>query len=144
MASSVPPHERRIEYWTKVMVLIGTIVGSGYAAWLKLGDVTTSVELQAHDMNEAAHASLRGILRAQAEQDQDLRMRIDEQTRISQELGERLVSLIAADRETSTRYKAAAASFYRNEYRLLIRRNYKVDDAIAEALRVPWSDRPRW
>lgn len=54
-------------------------------------------------------------------------------------LGERLVSLLAADKTTDHAKRAAVATFYREEYRRLIRRGFSVDDAVLEALRTPYS-----
>ena len=102
MASSYPP-EKKVEYWTKVVVLVSAICASGYGAWLKLGDVVTLPELVAHDESKKAHEPLREIIRAQAGQDSDLDRKLIDLRHELESLGERAVSLEAADREPDRR-----------------------------------------
>lgn len=144
MASSIPPAERRVEFWTKVFVLISAMAGGIYAGWIRLGDVATDEDIKVHDGNALSHDDLRKILEAHSVRHQELRALLEEDRRITVDLGEHLVSLVAADREPRAAFKALAATFYRSEYMKLIRRGYKVDEAQERALEAPWPGRPRW
>jgi len=53
------------------------------------------------------------------------------------------VSLRAAERESVAQVRAAAASYYRDEYDRLIRQGLEPDDAARESLRSTWPDRAR-
>lgn len=144
MSDSMLPKSNRIEYWTKVFMLLGAIGGGCYTAWLKLGDVATDTELEQHDTNQYAHKKIRDQLDESLERYKNLTEQMKALNEVNVALGEYHVSVRAADEEPKASLKAAAATFRRNEYKKLIRRGYSVKQAMDEAMEVPWSNRPRF
>lgn len=143
MSPSYPP-EKKVEYWTKVFVLVSMMAGGAFGAWYRLGDVATDSELATHDDSKIAHPHLRALLEAQGDRYTALQAELKELNAANIELGKYYVSTTAADRELNRNYKAAAATFYRSEYMKLIRRHFSVKQAMEEALEAPWPTRPRF
>lgn len=121
--------------WTIGGVVVATTLGM----WTFYSNLATDAEvsdsLEAHSWDSKAHPALRDRVEAaeaaiRVLQQQTLQNRASEVS-----LGERLVSLIAADRESNHALKAASAAACRDEYRRLMRKGVDIDDAIVEALR---------
>lgn len=128
-------------------VIFGAASAVCGAVWVFYSQLATDKEVmsvvQDHDKMLTSHPLLRQRLESieakQASLQEDVEMAHDADVA----LGSKLVSLIAADREPNNSLRAAAASFYREEYARLIHNGKPVEDALLEALRTPWHDRPR-
>lgn len=109
----------------------------------KTGAIITIVELDQHDSNEKAHPSITRNVVTCEDKVEALSKRVEESHDVEVALGARFVRLAASDQEPSKLLKAAAANYYEQEYRLLIKKGTSVEDAIIEALRSPFYLRPR-
>lgn len=127
-------------------VIVGAASAFGGTMWLFYEKLATDAELasyiEAHNKAPEAHM-LRDKLSMLEAKQAKLQEDVDIGHAADVALGSKLVSLIAADREPSNSLRAAAATFYREEYARLIRRGTPVEDAILEALRTPWHERRR-
>jgi hypothetical protein len=137
----------RIEGWIKLGIafcaLVGTIWGGTIAIIGAVGSVATDKELAMHDQAKEAHIPLQEELDKCLASSLAMGARIEEGHDDTIALTRRMVRLIAADRESKHPLKAAAATFYEEEFRRLTRKGLRVEEAMLEALRTPWYDRPR-
>lgn len=135
-------HENLKRFAHAVYVVGGAIISAAAWGYVQYSALATEAELtatvSAHDHSAESHPSMRGTLEIILKEQRELKTLVLQGRENDLALGERLVSLIAADREPDRARKAAAAAFYREEYRLLTRRGAAVEDALLEALRTPW------
>jgi len=133
----------RLKGWLGLMGTLFAIITGAYTGVMTLwGNVTTDQELLAHNESPIAHSVVRNQLEDMKERVELLGKRVDEEHSATVELGARLVRIDAADRERTHTLKAAAATYYETEFRRLIRKGVPVFDAVLEAMRSPWYDRP--
>jgi hypothetical protein len=133
----------RLKGWLGLMGTLFAIITGAYTGVMTLwGNVTTDTELLAHNDNPISHSALRNQIDDLRERVELCGKRVDEEHSATVELGARLVRIDSADRERKHELKAAAATYYETEYRRLIRRGTPVFDAVLEAMRSPWYDRP--
>jgi hypothetical protein len=115
--------------------------------WSSVGNIATNGEVREavskHDQNKDAHETLQSGIRALSGQDMKAAEEVRAAKKTAEDLGARLVRLIAADAEPNPYYRALAAQFYERLYRRLIQRGVGVDDAISEAIDTPWTGRPK-
>jgi hypothetical protein len=147
MLESQSPRLRRAEGWFKLIAAILAVFGSAWVGvmtlWSAVGNVTTNKELEAHNAAVTAHAPLRAELARCRDSTEELSRRIEKDHQDTVVLGGRMTRLVAADRESNRALKAAAATYYQEEYLRLVRKGVGVEEAMLEALRLPWYDRPR-
>lgn len=128
-------------------VIFGAASATCGAVWVFYSQLATDTEVksavQDHDRAITSHPlfveRLASIESKQASLQEDVEMG----RAADVALGSKLVSLIAADREPTPALRAAAASFYREEYARLVRKGEPIEDALLEALRTPWHHRQR-
>lgn len=147
MSESQNPKLRRAEGWAKLIASVVAIIGSVWVGimtlWSTVGDVTTDKELMEHNDGPKAHPPLRQELDKCLDTTDAMSKRIEKDYQETVVLGGRLTRLIAADRESNHSMKAAAATYYQEEYMRNIRKGLGVEEAMLEALRAPWYDRPK-
>lgn len=152
---TVPPEKVKLltflERALKVGVGVVALVGSAWTGlnyfWASVANVATDGELasavEKHNGLDGAHPKLQsrtdGVNKYAVSLDQELRA----QRHQSENLGARIVRLIAADAEPNPALRAAAASYYERLYRRLVQRGATIDDAISEAIDTPWPQRPK-
>lgn len=110
--------------------------------WSSIGRLATDEEVGTHNLDHLAHAPLRERIESLETRYGALSDRVYKADSATIALGARIVSLVAADRESRRELRADAATFYREEYMRLIHRGTAVEDAVVEALRAPWLARP--
>lgn len=126
---------------------VAGLIGSAYGAFTfingKTESVVTNAELDLHDKNEKAHPFI-----LQSIKEYDIKVsaaeKAVEEARESQvALGARLVRMLATEQEPNKALKAAAANYYEDEYKRLIRKGATVEEAMLDSLRQPFYTRPR-
>lgn len=128
-------------------VIIGAASAFGGTVWVFYNQLSTDAEVTSvmdlHDKAIKSHPLLRDRLESLEQKQAKLQEDVEMGHAADIALGSKLVSLIAADREPDRSLRAAASSFYREEYARLIRKGTPLEDALLEALRTTWHDRPR-
>lgn len=108
-----------------------------------LGSVVTDSKLESHNINEKAHPFIHQNVKECEAKVELLSKHIEQSHDVEVALGARLTRILAADQETNRNFKSAAATYYEQEYRSLIRKGFSVEEAMLEALRQPFYTRPR-
>ncbi len=134
---------KRVGVTVQVLIICCTLVGmlwAGAQDFVTLfGGVVTKPELEQHNESKLSHPPLSSVDADLAQRLHELKQELAAQQKANEELGAQLVYVLAYSSETrSGSLKKAAAQFYRNEYKLMIARGVPVQDAIEEALEVPW------
>jgi hypothetical protein len=147
MTESQSPKMRKAEGWFKLAGAVFAVLGSAWVGamtlWSAVGNVTTDKELESHNAAPTAHMPLRAELIECRESANALGKRIEKDHQDTVVLGGRMIRWIAADREPNRSLKAAAATYYQEEYLRIVRRGIGVEEAMLESLRSPWYDKPR-
>jgi hypothetical protein len=147
MSDSLNPKMKKTEGWFKLLAAIFAVLGSAWVGvmslWSIVGNVSTDKELGDHDSSVYAHKPLRTELVDCKIASENLSRRIDKEHQETVMLGGRMTRMVAADREPNRNLKAAAATYYQEEYLRLIRKGHGVEEAMLESLRSPWYDKPR-
>ena len=146
-----PKLEKILEKTKNLAHALAVIIGAGSAfggtVWVFYNQLSTDTEVtsavQDHDKALTSHPLLRDRIKTLESRQAKLQEDVEMGHAADVALGSKLVSLIAAEREPSPGLRAAAATFYREEYARLIRKGSPLEDALLEALRTPWHDRPR-
>lgn len=136
----------RLQKVAHVVYVVGGAVLSAalwsYAHYQSLATDNEVVEVvEAHNKASNAHPSTYDTLQLLLKEQRELKAIVQQGRADDVMLGERLVSLIAADREPDRNRKAQAATWYREEYRRLVRKGETIEDALLQALRTPWRTR---
>lgn len=141
------PKVKKAEGWFKlaaaVFAVLGTVWVGIMSMWSAVGNITTDKDLDSHNAAPTAHMPLRAELIDCREAAAGLSQRIEKNHQDTVVLGGRMIRWIAADREPNRALKAAAATYYQEEYLRLVRKGTGVEEALLEALRSPWYDKPR-
>lgn len=103
-----------------------------------MGLVVTREELEKHNSSKTSHIEVQRRLESLEESRVELYAKVNAANSAMVYLGERLVSLTAADREPDKNKKSDAADFYRTEYHYYVKKGYSVENAFLEALRTPY------
>lgn len=147
-----PPAFEKILDKTKNLVhaaaiIIGAASAFSGTIWVFYTQLATDKEvanvMDVHDKSLFSHPLLRERLESLEMKQARLQEDVEMGHAADVALGSKLVSLIAADREPDRHLQALAATFYREEYGRLVRKGMPLEDALLEALRTPWHDRPR-
>lgn len=141
-----PPTKRFIVRLKKfahfAYVGVTAIITAGLWSYGQYQNLSTDAEVTSaivsHNIASKAHPSLHEKIDILLKEQKSIKETLEKSREDEIALGERIISLLAAEREPDRNKKAAAASFYREEYRRLIRKGLSIEDAMLESLRESW------
>lgn len=103
----------------------------------------TEPRLQQHNIDDKSHPLIKQEVKDCEAKLDVLSKHIEELHEAEVDLGAQLVRITAADLETNKDLKMAAANYYEQEFRRLIKKGSAVNEARLDALRQPFYSRPR-
>ncbi len=131
------------EAFESVKTIVTVLVTVGGGLWTGFSFMATDEELLQHNLAQDAHKAIRSEIADLRAETVMLKVSYQRCYEDAGDLGWRYVSLVAADRESDHRLKAAAGYFYRDEFISLWKSGKPMSEAINSALRTPWHDRPK-
>jgi len=140
----VEGHSHTLKHWAQLILALVGIAGIvwGFISSLA-GNIVTETKLQEHNTNDKSHPTIVNNTKECEGKVEALSKRVEESYETEIALGSRLVRLLASDMESNRNLKAASANYYEQEFRRNIRKGQTVEEAILEALRSPFYNKPR-